>query len=110
MNNEILQQIVYINDDLKYENVDGIIYIITSNDHLFQRMFRRVGRKIPLESRLEFDEYASFIMSKIDSKRSIYDIGQLLLLEYGEDCEPLYERLLTFLNYLENTKKYITIK
>jgi hypothetical protein len=51
----------------------------------------------------------SYIFTCIDGKRSVYEIGQLVKEKYGEEAEPLYERLSVYMNNLKNVG-YITLK
>ena len=43
----------------------------------------------------------SFIFLCVDGKRSVYDIGQLVKEKYGDEAEPLYERLSVYMKKLE---------
>ncbi len=109
-NDPILNRIVVINENIDFVVKDEIVSIVTKNDSKIQDVFRKLGKKIPQESYLELDDMSSFIFMQIDGKRNIYEIGQELKKAKKEECEPLYERLLMFLEYLEKTKNYITIK
>ena len=46
----------------------------------------------------------SFIWNHIDGEKSIYEISQLIKDEFKEEAEPLYERLIQYMNILKNNK------
>ncbi len=46
----------------------------------------------------------------IDNERSVYEIGQIISQEFGEDAEPLYERLVVYFDGLAANLNYITLK
>jgi hypothetical protein len=71
---------------------------------------RRLYFKIPEVSKIELDKFSSFVFLQINGERNIYEIGQILKNEYVEEIEPLYERLIIFLEFLKNQKDWITYK
>jgi len=50
--------------------------------------------------RIKLDSYGSFIWKSIDGNRSVEDIGKMLKESFGENVEPLYERLSEFISIL----------
>jgi coenzyme PQQ synthesis protein D (PqqD) len=82
---------------------DGIVQIIVDRDSLFERIVRKLFFT-PESYKVDLDRIGSFIWNRIDGKRNLYDIGQLLKVEFGEDIEPLYERLIQYINILKNNK------
>lgn len=44
---------------------------------------------------------------QIDGSKTVEDIGKNLEKKYGDKVQPLYERLLIFLNYIETNCHYI---
>lgn len=110
INDPYLQNVPMIKEDLIYKNSNGLIYVIFKNDKKPQKFFRKLGFKIPLESSIELDEYSSFVFSQIDGKRNIYQIGMLLKAQFGDDAEPLFERLVTFIDFLEDSRRWVLFK
>ena len=91
-------------ESLKWkEKEDGIIRIIIDRDSLFERIVRKLFFT-PESYKVDLDRLGSFIWKKIDGKRSLYDIGELLKDEFGDEAEPLYERLIQYMNILKNNK------
>lgn len=105
-----LQNIPVINSELDYSVTNGIVYVHILNNHFIQRVFRKLRFKVTNKTTIDFDQYASFVFLQIDGKRNIYDIGQIVKAHYGEDAEPLYERLVTFIDYLEDTQRWVLFK
>ncbi len=46
----------------------------------------------------------SFIWKQIDGKKTIYEIALLVKDRYQEEAEPLYDRLIQYINILKNNK------
>lgn len=81
------------------------VYLLFYHDKLIERFLRWLVRK-PRVSDIEFDEIGSLVWLLIDDERSVYQIGQELREKLGERCEPLYERLIMYIRYL-NKKGWI---
>ena len=55
-------------------------------------------------SHIHLEPLGSFIWKQIDGRRNVYEIGQLLHETFGEEAEPLYERLSVYMKQLENNR------
>ena len=66
-------------------------------------MFMKSVFNIPERTVTELDEKSAAVWQLIDGKRSVYEIADGLKNRYGEDCEPLYERLALFLKTLSKS-------
>ncbi len=97
-------------EQFKIINKEKNIYFQKENNSKPQKILRMFGFKIPKYSHLELDEYSSFVFKSIDGKKNIYKIGELLKEKYGDDAEPIYDRLVLFLEHLKNEKKWIKYK
>ena len=64
---------------------------------LAQRFFHR-----PRVSRIRLNAMGSFVFQRIDGKRTVGALAELVKAEFGEDAEPLYERLVQYLKILRN--------
>lgn len=58
----------------------------------------------PEAFKIDLDDMGSFIWNNIDGEKNVYEIGELVKERFGEDAEPLYERLAEYLNILMNNK------
>lgn len=66
-------------------------------DRLVQKFFKR-----PASSTIDLDRFGSFVWKQIDGEKSVNEIADELWQEFGEDAEPLYDRLVKFLRLLRN--------
>lgn len=105
-----LQQIPVVLESLELENKGDTLSIIFNNDKKVQNFFRKIGFKIPKHTKIELDDYASFVFLQIDGQKTIYEIGQILYEAKGANADPLYERLLLYLDFLNTNKKWIYYK
>jgi hypothetical protein len=107
-NDEVLGIVFKISDNIEYEvNKEGIVTIAQKQNHKIQNFFRKLKVKIPMYKKVELDKYSSAVFLQIDGKQTVKEIGEYLELKYGEECYPLYERLLMFLNHIEVNCNYI---
>ena len=69
------------------------------NHWIAQKLFKR-----PRVSHIKLDEMGSFIYPLIDGKRNIGDIALLVKERFGEEAEPLYDRLVHYMKILRNNE------
>ena len=62
-----------------------------------QKFFHR-----PRVSHIDLDAMGSFIFQRIDGKRTVGEIAELVKAEFGKDAEPLYDRLVKYMQILRN--------
>lgn len=62
-----------------------------------QKFFHR-----PRVSHIDLDAHGSFIFQRIDGQRTVGDLALLVKEEFGADAEPLYERLIKYMQILHN--------
>lgn len=99
-----LELIPQKNPDQQWETTpEGTAQLIIPRDGLMERIVRRVF-KTPEVMRIDLDAYGTCVWTAIDGERTIADIGNALTAQFGEDIEPLYERLGTYMNILRNNK------
>lgn len=53
---------------------------------------------------VKLDEIGTFLWKECDGVKNVYDISREMLIEFGDDIEPVYERIKLFLNMLTNLK------
>lgn len=56
----------------------------------------------PRVSHIDLDAMGSFIFPHIDGQRTVGELAQLVKAEFGRDAEPLYERLVKYMQILHN--------
>lgn len=75
------------------------VYLIFHHNRPIEKFAGWLIKK-PLNRDLELDKIGSEVWQLIDGKRSVYEIGQEMRQSLGDQCEPLYDRLVRFLGYL----------
>lgn len=107
-NEEILNLKFRICDSINYKVDDnGIVTVLEKQDHKIQKFFRKLRFKIPLYKEITFDEISSEVFTQIDGIKTVKEIGEYLEAKFGDKVNPLYERLLTFLNHIYVNYNYI---
>lgn len=90
-----------------WEKKDGSIYLIFHHEKLAERLIRWLVKK-PCISDIKLDSMGSCVWSMIDGEKTVYEVGQSLLKEFGDSCEPIYDRLIIFLRYM-NRRGWIAL-
>ena len=107
-NQDVLNLKFEIAPNLKYEiNEEGLVTILERQNHVIQKIFRKLKVKIPEYKRISMDEYASFVFLQLDGHSNVEEIGKKIQSVYGDEAHPLYERLLLFLNHIDKNCNYI---
>ena len=100
-NNNYLDFVYAINEDLSWSlNEAGQVVVEMENKGFANRVAQKFFKR-PAVSHITLEGLGSFIFSSIDGKRSIYDIGLLVHDKFGDEAEPLYERLSTYMTRLD---------
>ena len=66
-------------------------------DRIAQRFFGR-----PRVSHIELDKYGCFLWLQIDGKKPVGELAQAMQAEFGAEAEPLYDRLVKYMQILRN--------
>ena len=83
------------------DNDEGLITLILPKfKSKIGKVFASILKNPMYEVKL--DAVGAFLWRECDGKNSIYDISQGMLKEFGDDIEPVYERIKTFINMLKN--------
>ena len=82
---------------------DGIVTI-----HMVHRGFyASIAQKFfhtPRVSHIRLDEYGSFLWKEIDGQRTVGDLAQRMKEQFGQKAEPLYDRLVKYMQILRNNR------
>ncbi|MBE7055472.1 MAG: PqqD family protein [Ruminococcaceae bacterium] len=87
---------------------DGSVTLEIENTGFFNTVAQKLFGK-PKTSYVHLDKTGSFVWPLIDGKKDILSLGEDVRLKFGEDAEPLYERLAKFFQILESYN-FITFK
>lgn len=75
------------------------VYLVFYHKKLIERFIGVLFKK-PLVTDIKLDEVGSFIWKHIDGKKTVLELGEKLKSHFGEKCEPIYNRLIMYLKYL----------
>ncbi len=64
----------------------------------------RVFFKTPTMMKIDLDQYGSYIWTAIDGESDISEIAEGFKAKFGQEVEPLYERLGSYVNILRNNE------
>ncbi|AYD40178.1 PqqD family protein [Clostridium fermenticellae] len=107
-NEDVLNVIFKVADNLEYEvDENNIVTVLEKQEHKIQQLMRKLNFEIPKYKKITLDEYSSYVFLKIDGEKTVKDIGESLEKRYGDKVNPLYERLLLFLNHIDVNCHYI---
>ncbi len=80
---------------------EGIVTLSIENTGVFNRIAQKLLKK-PKISYIHLDKMGSFVWPLIDGEKDIIALGVLVKEHFGEDAEPLYERLAKYFQILES--------
>ncbi len=84
-------------------NTKKHVEVAVINRGLYNRIAQLIFHK-PKISKIELDEFGSFIWQEMDGTKSIYEIGTHVKDKFGKKAEPLYERLCEYIKTLHNNR------
>lgn len=82
---------------------DGRTQLIIDRNSFLERILRNIVY-IPEKYYVDLDVLGSFVWNSVDDKRSIYEISQMVKVEFKDIAEPLYERIIKYFVILKNNK------
>lgn len=80
---------------------EGIVTLDIENTGVFNRVAQKLFKK-PKVSHVHLDKMGSFVWPLLDGEKDIVAIGVLVKEHFGEDAEPLYERLAKYFQVLDS--------
>lgn len=98
-----LDKVPAICRDLDWIQTNGLVTVTQENKGFYNKIAQRFFNT-PKVSNIDLDEFGSFVWLCIDGKRNLFDIGKMIKEEFGEDAEPLYPRLIRFIQVLLEVK------
>jgi hypothetical protein len=91
-----------------WEVRDDKVYLVFHHDRIIEKFIRWLVKK-PNISDMQLDEIGSEVWKCIDGQKSVYEIGQELVNNFGEKIDPVYDRLIMYLRFL-NRKGWISFE
>lgn len=85
------------------EDEQGIVTV-----HMVHRgVYAGIAQKFfhtPRVSHIKLDEYGSFLWKKIDGVKTVGELALQMKEQFGQQAEPLYDRLVKYMQILYNNK------
>lgn len=85
------------------EGEDGVVTIHMVHRGFYNRLAQKVFHT-PKISHIKLDEYGSFLWKQIDGTRTIGTLAQQMKAQFGDKAEPLYDRLVKYMQILRNNR------
>ena len=85
------------------QDEDGTVTIHMVHEGVYDKLAQKVFHT-PRVSHIRLDAYGSFLWPRIDGQRSVGQLAEELKAEFGEAAEPLYDRLVQYMQILRNNK------
>lgn len=80
---------------------EGLVTLDIENTGFFNRIVQKLfGR--PKVSHIHLDRMGSFVWQRIDGEKDIIALGGLVKEHFGDEAEPLYERLAKYFQILDS--------
>lgn len=79
----------------------GMVTLNIENTGLINRVVQKVFGK-PKVSYIHLDKIGSFVWTLMDGKKNIILLGKLVKEHFGDEAEPLYERLAKYFQILDS--------
>ncbi|MGI5963940.1 MAG: PqqD family protein [Lawsonibacter sp.] len=103
-NNNYLDFIPIINPKNEWSTgKDGLVTV-----HMVHRGFyASIAQKCfhtPRISHIKLDEYGSFLWKEIDGVRTVGTLALQMKEQFGDEAEPLYDRLVKYMQILRNNR------
>ncbi|MGN0513647.1 MAG: PqqD family protein [Lachnospiraceae bacterium] len=79
---------------------NGNVTILKENKGFFYFLTQKLLGK-PRVSQIHLDKMGNFIWPLMDGNRNVMDIAGLVKEKFGDEAEPLYNRLVTYIDTME---------
>ncbi|MBO5364512.1 MAG: PqqD family protein [Clostridia bacterium] len=80
---------------------DGKVTLEIDNKGIMNRICQKLFKKPPV-SFIHLDEMGSFLWPLLDGEKNLIELGEAVKTEFGDGAEPLYERLVKYVQILES--------
>lgn len=82
---------------------DGYVTVHVVHDGFYDRIAQKFFHR-PRISHIRLEEFGSFLWQRMDGRRSILELADLLKEEFGDRVEPLYPRVARYMRMLQNNR------
>lgn len=96
----LLQLRPVLKEGLRHSRIDQVNYLIIPRTNFLERLSIRYFKQ-PAERKIHLDENGSFVVKLLDGEHTVAIIAEKIKAHFGEEAEPVLERLVKFLQILE---------
>lgn len=89
------------NEKLSWSEEDGKVTLEIENKGFWNRVFQKLLKK-PRISFIHLDKTGSFVWPLLDGEKTVEEIGKAVEAHFGDEAQPLYERLVKYFRILES--------
>lgn len=82
---------------------NNLVVLVVERKGVFDKFAQKVF-KVPPKSNIKLDKYGSFTWECINDSKSVYEISEDIHNKFGSNADPLLDRLVAFLNILNDNK------
>lgn len=97
----LLEKIPFRNPNIVWNIVEEKVTLEIENKGIANKIAQKLFKK-PKVSFIHLDEMGSFLWPLFDGKTNILDLGKLVQEKFGENANPLYERLSKYISILKS--------
>ncbi len=101
MKENYLEKKPSLKEGITFSEENGIITLQVENKGIMNKIAQKLFNK-PELSYIHLDELGSFALSLADGDKDILEIGKSVKGKFGENAEPLYERLAKFFQIMDS--------
>lgn len=84
-----------------WDEKDGVVTIHMVHRGFYHKIAQRFFRK-PRVSHVDLDAQGSYLWQQIDGVKTVEQLAELMHARFGDEAEPLYDRLVTYIKILRN--------
>lgn len=84
---------------LHWDNAGDIVTLHVKHQGFFAMIAHKCFNR-PKVTRLDLDDFGSFLWKRMDGEKTVGELADALKNQFGENVEPLYNRLVSFLQVL----------
>ena len=86
-----------------WEEKDGLVTIHMVHRGFYSKIAQTFFH-MPRVSHIDLDAYGSFLWKRIDGETTVGALAEALKAEFGKEAEPLYDRLVKYMQILRNNR------
>ncbi len=83
------------------QDENGIVNLKIENTGIFNRIAQKLFKR-PRFTTVHMEKYGSYLWPLIDGERTVMDLAQMQKEHFGEEVEPLYPRVVKYMQIMES--------